>query len=738
MRLKKWIAAILCMGLLAGSLAGCGKGGDGGGEAGTDDSGEPQKGRYVETEEALPEQLAGWEVQQIFILEDKVHLLAVKKENNKLLLTEWAQQENGFADVTPDWLKNLELSLANEWTETKLLSAEDGTQYLLAGYVAEGEEEYKSHLWKGGEGGAVEITPQEWNVVNDWGGYAMISAAAVLDNGTLAAVNSMNLEILSGEDGRILESGQITEYYDAMISDGGNVYLYAQNSVGSASIKLEKCKDGKTGGSESIIFDKGVSGIKFCALSDGTLVAAGEDGIFRGTQSAGNVEWEMLMQGVETDFALSGRWCVDLTATVDGKIYAIFRTSEGGNVLRKYEFDPEAVIEVKETLRLYTVYDNSILKQAAVSYHKEHPEVLITVESVYPMYYYDETDYNAVYQELNTMLLGENAPDILVMDHLDMDSYAEKGLLEDINDVLNPMEESGEILSNITKSYIKEDGKRYVVPLQFAFSMVLGRDISAGDMESMEKLAAFLSGADYNYMGGLTVSELVDRFYPYFCNEIVRDKQLDREILGTYLDYLKAMSENCGILASRDENERAFNMWELASEAKLAFYEADGFNGSMAPIAMVDYVKGEFAAFENNFIPSMQMGICSKSKYKDTAKDFLRHALSETVQDTDYYSGFPVNSASLEKLAGRDRSDAEAETAIEVDGSYVEFTIKDFPPETAQKLVEICKGLNRPAGEDDKIREVLIEALEGYFNGGQSRESTLQKVEDGLKMYLAE
>lgn len=68
----------------------------------------------------------------------------------------------------------------------------------------------------------------------------------------------------------------------------------------------------------------------------------------------------------------------------------------------------------------------------------------------------------------------------------------------------------------------------------------------------------------------------------------------------------------------------------------------------------------------------------------------------------------------------------------------MEFTIKDFPPETAQKLVEICKGLNRPAGEDDKIREVLIEALEGYFNGGQSRESTLQKVEDGLKMYLAE
>lgn len=737
MKRMKWMAAMLCVGLLTGSLAGCGKGGSGG-AAGTDGTDEPEKGRYVETEEALPEQLEGWDIRQIYALEDKVHLLAMKNEDNRIQLKEWAQQEEGFADVTPDWLNGLELSAANDWTEVKLLCGEGGTQYLLAGYVAEGESDYKCHLWKGGAGEAQDITPQEWTATNEWGGYAMISAAAVLNNGTLVTVNSPNLEILSGEDGKTLESSQMSDYCDAMISDGENIYLYSNSSIGEADIKLQKCKDGKPGGAETITFSESMSGVQFCALKDGTLIAAGADGIFRGKQSSGNTEWEKLMEGVETDFALSDRWCVSLTATADGRIYTMFRTSGGGNVLRKYEYDPEAVTEVTERLRLYTVYDNSILKQAAVAYHKAHPEVLITVEAVYPMYYYDETDYNAVYQELNTMLLGEDAPDILVMDHLDIDSYAEKGLLEDINDVLDPMEAGGEILANITKSYIRDDGKRYVVPLQFAFPMVLGRDISAGDMESMEKLAAFLSGADYNYMGGLTVSELVDRFYPYFCNEIVKDKQLDKETLGIYLDYLKGMSENCGIQPSRDENERAFNMWELASQAKLAFYEADGFNGSMAPIAMADYVKGEFAAFENSFIPSMQMGICSKSNYKDTAKDFMKFALSETVQGTDYYSGFPVNSASLEALAGRDRSDAEAETAIEAEGGSVPFTIKDFTPETAQRLVEICKGLNKPVGEDAKIREVLIEALEGYFNGGQSREDTLQKVEDGLKMYLAE
>ena len=48
------------------------------------------------------------------------------------------------------------------------------------------------------------------------------------------------------------------------------------------------------------------------------------------------------------------------------------------------------------------------------------------------------------------------------------------------------------------------------------------------------------------------------------------------------------------------------------------------------------------------------------------------------------------------------------------------------------------RGTGKSAGEDEKIREVLTEVMEGYLKGGQSLEDTLQKAEDGLKMYLAE
>ena len=166
--------------------------------------------------------------------------------------------------------------------------------------------------------------------------------------------------------------------------------------------------------------------------------------------------------------------------------------------------------------------------------------------------------------------------------------------------------------------------------------------------------------------------------------------------------------------------------------------EVGGFDDCMFPMSMVEYIKGDCAAFENRFLPSMQMGICSKSQYIDTAKDFLQFALSQQVQDTDS-NGFPVNSASLEKLAVKDRSDYSAVVSIGTDiGDGMMFESKPYSQETAQKLCAMCKALDRPVKEDAKIREVLIECLGPYLEGSRSREDTVQKIEDGLKMYLAE
>lgn len=392
----------------------------------------------------------------------------------------------------------------------------------------------------------------------------------------------------------------------------------------------------------------------------------------------------------------------------------------------------------RRRLKLYTVYESPLLQQAAVLYHKEHPEVRIAIQYAYSAYSNEDVDYNSVYQNLNTLLMGEDAPDILVLDGLDMDSFIDKGLLADIGTVVGPMEERGELLVGITGSYAREDGHRYMVPLQFGFNMAVGRDISEGDMASLEALAAFLSGTQDNYLGPQTVEELVDKFYPYFCQDLVKEKKLDREALAGKLECMKRIADNCGIVDKRGKGEKAYTMWDLASGAKCAFDRVTGFKNCMFPIAIVNYIQGSFAAYENSFIPLLQTGICAKSPYQDTAMEFLELALSEQIQDTDHYLGFPVNLSSLEKQSHEDRTQSQAYTSIEAEGSEVEFAIECYSDETADKLVAICKGLDKPAVEDAKIREVLIEALGAYLDGSQTTEATVQRIEDGLKMYLAE
>lgn len=730
MRHVRSIAVSLSLAVLVGALGGCGK-------KETKDNGAEQqrKGRWVETREELPEELVPWNLRQMFSAGGEVHLLASRQENGKTVFSEWAGQGEVFTDMTQGWLASVELP-CEEVVGVTLTQSGDGTQYLAANYALPEETSYRSCLWKSDAGQAKDITPEKWTVPNEeWCMYESLRGIAALEDGSLFALTYTSMDLLSGEDGNVLESEEVSaQYNDTVVSDGENIYLCATENPG---MQIEK-RQGSPGGSVTKIDfpTDSAYGANICATEEGSLIVAGTDGIFRRRAEAD--AWEKLLDGPETDFAMSDCWCAGLAVQEDGSIYALFQESGGGARLNRYAYDPEAVVEIEEELHLYTVYESPLLQQAAVMYHREHPEVAITIQYAYSAYDSGEADYNAVYQELNTLLMGEDAPDILVLDGLDMDSFMKKGLLADIGEAVGPMEERGELLSGITGNYIQEDGKRYIVPLQFGFNMALGRDIEAENMASLEALADFLSGTEENYLGPQTVGELVDKFYPYFCGDIVKEKQLDREALGGRLECLKKIADSCGIVESRGKGERAYSMWDLASGAKLAFSEVTGFKNCMFPIAIVDYIQGSFAAYENSFLPLLQTGICAKSRYQDTAMDFLRLALSESVQDKDHYLGFPVNLASLEKQAHEDRSESEAFTSIEAEGGEVEFAIRQYSDETAEALLAICKALDKPAAEDAKIREVLIEALGAYLEGSQTNEATVQRIEDGLKMYLAE
>ena len=241
---RRWLAAILAAALFAGTLSACGKAeqenADGksessdkstaGAEGGS--GGDQPRGRYVESVETLPGELEGWNIDQIFTSGEQLHLLATKQENGKTLLSEWALQEGSCTDVTKGWMASMDLPAA-EWIELELVEDKDGSQYLYAGYSEEGEAAFRGHLWKGEGDAAREITPQKWTVPNEeYGGYEMVQGIGVLDNQTLVTVSYTGLDILSAEDGSVLESEQISSFYEGgIVTDGENVYLRSSDGM---------------------------------------------------------------------------------------------------------------------------------------------------------------------------------------------------------------------------------------------------------------------------------------------------------------------------------------------------------------------------------------------------------------------------------------------------------------------------------------------------------------------------
>ena len=746
--MQKGIALATCMAIVMGLLTGCGKKNDLQIAASPD---EVQKGRYVETELSLPEEWKDKNISQIFRSGDELHFLVAGGSEGQTTLEEWKLGEGDtLTEVTKDWLKALPegKDLENSDSFTLLQDAE-GNQYLY-GNCYRDEESSSAHLWKEVDGNALDITPQKWLEPIDMDGYRFYDApqyVTLTEDGLLVGLSYFSLDVVLAQDGSMVSSQESDSLIDSgTLADnkwvsavGDTLYLAQADEQGSVNGLLQMQLDGNNGAKAKGVIpfsQDSYSSAYFSVLEDGTVYAADADGFFH--CDAGDTNWQKLLEGIDTSFSMSDQWCRDIVALSDGSVYAWFG-SESGDKIMIYRYDPDAVTEVTEELTLYTVEESFFLQQAAVQYHKQHPEILIHVDAAISMTdkYSGNADYQQIYQDLNTSLTSGNGPDLMVMDHLKLDTYASKGLLLDLQEILQPMEEDGTLLSNITTAYQEADGRRYAVPLQFGLLLAVGRDVQPEEMSSMDAIAKAVSGKTESYMGDRTCGELVEEFYPLIVDDILQNRQVNRDTLHPWLEDLKKIADNCGILPSRKEG-RAANIWDLGSDVRLVLQETDGFNEAMMPYAVAELLNANVVSMENAFYPKMVIGINSRSEHVETAKEFLRFALSEELQSVDTYEGFPVNAKALETQAAADRSMAEAYTTYDIDGSTAEFAIKAYSEETANHLMELCRAATLCLKEDTQIETSLTESLQAYLNGQASVEEAMDAVEGSLKMYLAE
>lgn len=141
-----------------------------------------------------------------------------------------------------------------------------------------------------------------------------------------------------------------------------------------------------------------------------------------------------------------------------------FRVFFQTNHMVELYFDETLPAKPDRTLHVYSLEENQRIRYASQLFQKEHADVFVRYET-------GIDGDNAVSREdaqrkLNTELLAGDGPDLMVLDGLDIEQYASKGVLKELDDVLRPYIEDKLLFENMVEGMrMTEDKAVYALPM---------------------------------------------------------------------------------------------------------------------------------------------------------------------------------------------------------------------------------------------------------------------------------
>lgn len=405
----------------------------------------------------------------------------------------------------------------------------------------------------------------------------------------------------------------------------------------------------------------------------------------------------------------------------------------------------------KETLRIYSLKQSSLV-QAATLFQEKHPELEVTFEVGYTGE--DGVTLSDAAKALNHELAAGGGPDILVLDGLPADHYVEKGILEDVTDIVEPEKEK--YFYNIVSSCNKGDTV-YQVPTDFRVPFILGDKevIAAKNREELMEVMKKKAGSGVLFT---TSKNLAEAAVELFLTSDIREETVDEKKLAEYYRDLETFADLC-ILDGEDEILPYFDKmayWaemypDAGTDPELNLYfdkaqagiEKMGNLGSFIKILAVCKEKSlsyQYLNRENGnyFIPMNVLGINRGGKNKDAAEQFLRYYLSGEAQS---HLRLP-NISIIRDITEDDKYISESgEYAGGISGKYTPDEIIHLHKVTPGELGEyvgFLEELDTPVKDDAVVLQKVMEQADACVFDGKDPEKAAKDACKEVNLYLAE
>lgn len=552
-----------------------------------------------------------------------------------------------------------------------------------------------------------------------------------------------------GADGTLLAEFLGNSFAANVIVTNGSLIIGSPDGVSLLSYDLSTGKQNGT-----YTYENMKMGVNIAADAD-NFYLADSTGVYR--QAKGGTAWEKLVDGDLTSLVMPNLNLVGLAPDGSGGFAALLGSEEDTQFVR-YLYSAETPTNPDTELSIFSLHDNSTIRQTIGEFQRRNPNVRVNFRVGL-----DEggsATTEDVIRTLNTELLAGKGPDLILLDGMNLDSYIEKGVLLDLTDFVKG--QSG-LLSNLTNAYEK-DGKIYGVPSRFTFPVMMGL---ASDVDSITSLQALVERVRKDQSGTPPflrasndlwsedgVGIMMDYYDSYADSFLKENGSIDEEALTAFFAAMQELDKTMkeytpqytgGMLAMTVSTVRSGGFEPIDMGASdLKDGKALFHTQAMAGIFALDFISQNLSGLPDQklaplfggsaYTPKGGVGINAAGKQQELAKSFLEMLLSPTVQDNYLYDGYPVNSASLDKLV--------EDTLNGSDGMSFGGNAGGAEGSTGEKndmgFAEICGKLDTPLLSDQVIKDAVEAQSKGLMDGSVTPADAAAKVVEKTRIYLSE
>jgi ABC-type glycerol-3-phosphate transport system substrate-binding protein len=425
--------------------------------------------------------------------------------------------------------------------------------------------------------------------------------------------------------------------------------------------------------------------------------------------------------------------------------------------LMSYTFSLEAL--PTEEMTVFSLFNNPGLRQAVSAFQSQNPHILVRYEVGILSGDSGVTVSDAI-STLNTQILAGTGPDVLFLDGMSYDAYIENGILVELSELVAEIKGESEFFENILE-YKKVDGGLYVVPTSVFLLLSAGPPELLGEMLTISDLADLVEtlreedGEIQSIIGHHTSETLIRALIHYSYSGLLReDGTMNQEALTEFLVYAKRIQE-ANMVEELRFTTTVGAWWEQTALESLerciglGIFAGIGREqkvnvGALMHTFVFDQmlVTNEKLSWDyqlhNTFIPMDTFGINVGSDHIEESKELLRFILSDEMQSSAQFSGFPVNIAGLQGRKDGAGKGMGMFNAFCPEEGEVFITVYNATVEELERFIEEVAQVDTASVINRIILDGIIQDGVLFLNGDQSLEEAVDGIMMRVNLFLAE